>query len=338
MQAFASASYSNKNPISDKSQIEKNYWCENDDGNPKTIKLMSYREIGLTIFTPSYNRAHTLKRLYDSLCNQTNQNFEWIVIDDGSSDNTERLLQSLINENKIYIRYFKTENGGKHRAINKGIELAASEWFYIVDSDDFLPEDAVNKVIVQIEELKAMPDNDVFAGICGLRSYYSTDTPIVNVTRFNHVIDSDFISFRQDMKIKGDMAEVIKTSVFKEFPFPEFDGEKFMNESIVWNQIAERYKIRFIPETIYYCEYLPDGLTHNVRRIHRESPKGAMLVYNEILKSRRQSLMTRFKASVNYWRYSFGIPFASRKGKLKPVWWTVMVIPIAWVFSRIDLK
>ncbi len=290
----------------------------------------------VTVFTPTYNRAHTLSKLYDSLCNQTDKRFEWIVIDDGSIDSTETLLLSMVNESKINIRYIRTTNGGKHRAINKGVCLASTDWFFIVDSDDFLPSDAIEFIIKQAALLKKENNYSHFAGICGLRSHYSTDKPIINTDLFKTVIDSDFISFRHKMRIKGDMAEVIRTEIFKQFPFPEFDGEKFMDEAVVWNQIADNYNIRFIPKTIYYCEYLADGLTNNVRKIHRESPKGSMLVYNQILRNKRYTAIMRLKAAINYWRYSFGIPFSERQNRLRPIWWTYLVIPLALIFRKLD--
>ena len=100
-------------------------------------------EIIITVFTPTYNRAYMIDKLYDSLCLQTCKDFEWIVVDDGSVDNTEELIQNFIQENKIHIVYYKQKNQGKHIAINKGVELAKGELFFIVDSDDILPKDSL---------------------------------------------------------------------------------------------------------------------------------------------------------------------------------------------------
>ena len=124
----------------------------------------------ITVFTPTFNRAYCLSSLYKSLCKQVNKNFEWLIVDDGSTDNTELLIKSFMNESEINITYFKQENGGKHRAINKGVSLAKGELFFIVDSDDYLSDNALERVIFHYSNIK---DNPLFAGVSGMR--YSVD-------------------------------------------------------------------------------------------------------------------------------------------------------------------
>ena len=222
----------------------------------------------ITIFTPTYNRAYSLPRLYESLKKQTYNNFEWVLVNDGSTDNTDEVVKPWLNDNIITINYIKQKNGGKHRAINKGIEAAKGDYFFIVDSDDFLPEDSLELVQQHIEEIK---NDTTFAGVCGTKCYPNNQR--VGGAFPYEILDTDSVSFRIVHKIKGDMAEVWKTSVLKEFPFPEFEGEKFVTEAVVWNQIAKKYKLRYFNKNIYICEYLDDGLTKNIRRHHRNSPK-----------------------------------------------------------------
>ena len=122
----------------------------------------------ITIFTPAYNRAHLLQRLYDSLLIQTYKNFEWLIVDDGSTDNTKQIVDKFIEENKLQIKYIYKDNGGKHTAINTGVQQAKFDLFLIVDSDDFLPEDAVSLTFKAWQNVK---DNSKVCGIIGLSQF-----------------------------------------------------------------------------------------------------------------------------------------------------------------------
>ena len=122
----------------------------------------------ITVFTPTYNRGYIIQQLYDSLILQSYKNFEWLVIDDGSTDDTEELFKSFIAERKIKIHYSKVKNGGKHRAINKGLELARGNFFFIVDSDDYLPSNALERVSFFTKQIES---EDALAGVSGLRIY-----------------------------------------------------------------------------------------------------------------------------------------------------------------------
>lgn len=192
----------------------------------------------LTIFTPSYNRGHLIKKLYESLLKQTCFDFEWIVVDDGSTDNTEQLFSELLkNDNPFNLIYYKKNNGGKCSAINAGVELAQGEYFFIVDSDDYLSENAVAIIIHRFESIR---NNGVFGAVCFLRSH--PDNTCIGGEVDYKQLDSDFLSYRRDLHYKGDRAEVIRTSVMREFPFPIYPSEKFLSESTVWNRIAKKYK------------------------------------------------------------------------------------------------
>jgi glycosyltransferase involved in cell wall biosynthesis len=254
----------------------------------------------LTIFTPAYNRNYTLKRLYKSLLKQTNRDFEWLIVDDGSSDNTPNIIEKWQKENNVFsIIYIKQENGGKHRAINTGLKNAKGNFFFIVDSDDFIAQDAVETVARISSIIDEYPN---FAGICGLRADVS-GAPLGNSGRLTSIIDISMIDIRQKYKIRGDMAEVFKTDILKRYPFPEFEGEKFISEAAVWNKISEQYILRYIPKVLYYCQYLPDGLTKSIRMRHRNSPMGTMYLYKGILLSPLFSLKNKFRAAILYWRY-----------------------------------
>lgn len=223
----------------------------------------------ITIFTPTYNRAYSLPRLYNSIKKQTFQNFEWLIIDDGSTDNTKELVSNFMKENLISIRYFFQENGGKHRAINKAVTLAKGELFFIVDSDDWLPDNSLKIIENYYLQIK---NSECFAGVVGCKA--TEDLKISGTTFKGNVIDGTFLE-RKKLNINGEKAEVFKTDLLKKYPFPEFEGENFISEAIVWNKIAyDEYKVRFFNEIVYFFEYQLDGLSENLRNNYKNNPIG----------------------------------------------------------------
>ncbi|VXB17482.1 Glycosyltransferase family 2 protein [Enhydrobacter sp. AX1] len=255
-------------------------------------------EIIITVFTPTYNRAYMIDKLYDSLCRQTCKDFEWIVVDDGSVDNTEELIQNFIQENKIHIVYYKQKNQGKHIAINKGVELAKGELFFIVDSDDILPKDSLEIVIEKYQSIK---DDETIAGLAGRRGYISGGYIGTNKTYDDVIMTS--IDFRFKKKIAGDMAEVYKTKVIRQYPFPQFEGERFCPEALVWKRIDQQYKMLWFSDIIYEGEYIPDGLTANIFKVRKNSPKASCLYYAEEAQYGTPAYQ-KIKSVANYWRFS----------------------------------
>lgn len=215
----------------------------------------------ITVFTATYNRVNLLPKLYKSLKNQTNKHFEWLIVDDDSTDSTEKLVNRWINEEKCFeIRYIKQNHGGKHRALNKGFFEAKGEYFFIVDSDDYLLNDAIETIYSWIEQIDK--SNERLAGISGLRVYENGEinggVPKVNS---NGWIDADCFS-REKYNLGGDKAEVFRTDILRTHLFPEFEGEFFVTEDVCWNSIyKDKYKLRWFNKAIYVCEYLEDGLT-----------------------------------------------------------------------------
>lgn len=233
----------------------------------------------ISICTPTYNRAELLKRLYESLKKQNFKQFEWIIIDDGSTDNTEEIVTSFINENLLHIRYIKKKNGGKHTALNVGIDNAKGELFWIVDSDDYIVEDSLQYIWNKWSEIE---NKNEFAGLSGLRGYSNGE--IIGTTTDDEYIDCDVLSYRYKYRILGDKSEVYKTNILKKFKFPEFDGEKYVTEAVVWNRIAnENLKLRFFNKVIYICEYLEGGLTNTSDKNIMKSWNGTTLYYKELL-------------------------------------------------------
>lgn len=215
----------------------------------------------ISVITATFNRGYIIKKLYESLKKQTNKNFEWIVIDDGSSDVTPELFEQWKKEEKTFkIDYEHTKNGGKHRAINRAIQKVSYSYCFIVDSDDYLKDDAIEQICKWIETIK---DQDIFAGVAGLKQYPSGEITgeYPKLKKYKTYIDANNLE-RQKKHLIGDKAEVYRTNILKKYPFPEFDEENFLTEDIVWNRIAiDGYKLRWFNIPIYVCEYLNDGLT-----------------------------------------------------------------------------
>lgn len=213
----------------------------------------------ISVITPTYNRRYCLKDLFKSLLNQTNQRFEWIVVDDGSNDGTnEEIKQYIKSEHEFDIRYIFQENGGKHRAINHAINEVKGDYCFIVDSDDVLTDDAIESVYQWIDEIHGCPE---YAGVAGKKGGRNGEK-LGNFPNAQ-VIDATNIE-RIKKNLTGDKAEIYSTAILKKFPFPEFEGEKFLGEAAVWDLIAYKgYKIRWHNKVIYRCSYLNDGLTQN---------------------------------------------------------------------------
>ena len=252
----------------------------------------------VTIFTPVFNRAYIIPQLYHSLCRQTSMDFEWLVVNDGSTDDIDDVISSFIEEGKINIRYFKQVNRGKHIAINHGVNEAKGELFFIVDSDDYLTEDAIGWIT---ETSVAVMDDERFAGLSGVR-IYPDGSKIGGGGNFG-VIDANAIDVRLKHGVVGDLAEIFKTSILKQYQFPEFKGEKFCPEALVWFRIARKSKLRYCYKGIYVCKYLPDGLTAKITKLRRESPQASMTFYAEHFYD-KMPLPWRMKAAINFWRFS----------------------------------
>lgn len=257
----------------------------------------------ITVFTPTYNRAYILPQLYKSLCEQSYTDFEWIIVDDASQDDTSDLVASWKDERRVSILYIKNEvGGGKHRAINIGVQRAKGNLFFIVDSDDYIATDALQCIA---EQYNLISKDTSYAGICGLRCYpdggvIGTKTSLQDYT----LLGCSSIDYRYLYKYKGDRAEVFLTNILRKYPFPEFDGEMFCPEALVWNRIGLDYKLNYFWGKIYFCDYLDDGLTAKITKIRMESPQASTLYYSELLRM-DIPLMGKCKAAINYWRFFF---------------------------------
>jgi glycosyltransferase involved in cell wall biosynthesis len=226
------------------------------------------KEKTLTVFTPTYNRAYTLHLCYESLVRQTCNDFKWLVIDDGSSDNTKDLVQQWMNEGIIPIEYFYQENQGMHGAHNAAYRLINTELNTCIDSDDYMPDDAVEKIISFWKER----GSHKYAGIVGLD--VTKDGQIIG-TEFPGNLTETTLSGFYERGGRGDKKLVYRTEVINSYPeYPIFEGEKFVPLDYKYLLIDQDYKLLILNEPLVIVEYMPDGSTKNIRRQYRISPKG----------------------------------------------------------------
>lgn len=255
----------------------------------------------ISIVTATYNREELLHKLYESLTQQTCQDFEWIVVDDGSHDNTLEVLSKFHNDDKININYFHQYNSGKHVAINNAVKNSKHKFVFIVDSDDHLPEDAIKKIKERIEEFNSLPNSKELAGICFLKG---DNKGKVIGSSLEHNTVCNYLDYRYRHHITGDKAEVFRRKILLEFPFPEYKDEKFCPEALIWNRIAKKYNMYFCNDTVYHCEYLQGGQTDNIYKIRKESPKATLTYYYELYNS-PVPYSTKVKSLINYWRFYY---------------------------------
>ena len=242
----------------------------------------------VTVLTPTFNRGGRLQSLWNSLQKQTVKDFEWLVVDDGSTDGTKDLITQFQEKSDFPIRYIYKSNGGKHTALNVGIQTICSELIFIVDSDDCVTDDAVESIL-KIHKKYRSQNN-----ICGYAFLRAFPDGKVNGKKFD--VDEKIGSYI-DVRVNGDdtgadKAEVFKTHCLKEFPFPEYPNEKFLGEDLVWVRMARKYEMVHINKAIYIGNYLEDGLTNNRRKHNIASPIGCMHRAEEFMES---DLKTRYR-------------------------------------------
>ena len=224
----------------------------------------------VTVVTPTFNRSVELLRLYDSLCQQSLSLFIWHIYDDGSSDDTKLVAQSMISDNKIAIEYYYHENSGKHKVLNRFVPNIKTELMFVVDSDDYLLPDAIERIA---EDWSKHFDINLI-GMSYLRSYH--DGEIIG-----DLFPSDYeISSHSEVRIvrgiKGDKAEVWLTKEYLKIPFIEFDNEKFFSEQYKYLMLSGPSQMIFINYPLYKCEYLDTGLSNRINQLQYENPMGVV--------------------------------------------------------------
>lgn len=261
----------------------------------------------LTIFTPTFNRAELLKRVYDSLLRQREKNFSWLIVDDGSTDNTKEVVEEWLREGRINIQYEYQENGGKMRAHNQGVNLCNTELFLCLDSDDFLTEDAVEIILSCYE--KKIKGNPKYGGIVAHKGE-DVKTPLYGAI-FPKVRESTLYGL-YERGFSGETTLIFRTQLLKQHLFPEIPGEKYVPEDYVYDQIDKNYVLYVVPKVLTLCQIVKDGYTDNVKKLREENPYGWFLYYRQraslakpsLLKLKYISHYLRFASTVgeNVWR------------------------------------
>lgn len=220
----------------------------------------------LTVFTPTYNRANLLNNGYKALCRQTSRDFCWLIIDDGSTDNTKETVEKWIKENRIPITYIYKENGGLHTGYNKAIEVMNTELCVCIDSDDWMPDDAVEKIINCWKGKGAKK----YAGIVGL-DYIDDKTPIGGLfppIGHCHYYDLDFKYHHY-----GDDKIIVRVDLFKKVaPQPTYNGEKNFNPMYMINKIDLNYEWLITNENLCFVDYQPNGMANSIFKQYLNSP------------------------------------------------------------------
>lgn len=251
----------------------------------------------ISIITPTYNRAKLLERCYRSLCIQCFDEMEWIVIDDGSTDDTEQVVSSFLLEQKISIQYIYQENAGKHIAHNTGVEAASGELTVCLDSDDFFPQNALKWVWDLWENIS----NQNFIGIIGKRGSMSGEPLCSDFPK--HISSVNMYDLNNLYQFSGDTVLFFRTDVLKKEKFPQFAGEKFLAETALYYELDTWGEMYIANRILYIGEYQVDGLTSKYHRLLRNNPIGAAYAYY-ITYNRARGLKEKLKYCIltnAYW-------------------------------------
>ncbi|MCA9838673.1 MAG: glycosyltransferase family 2 protein [Trueperaceae bacterium] len=295
-----------------------------------------------SILTATYNRAHTLPELYASLKAQQfdASKFEWLIMDDGSKDNTEALVKSWKNEGAINIRFFKQKNGGHHRALNGIIPKARGRFSIILDSDDTITPNALGRYL---EVWESIPEakRDGFAGVSAQCMTHKGNW--IGKPFPSDIFDSNNLEIKYVYKLSGDRKGFIRTEIQKAHLYPEFEGEKFISDSVVWHKIGQAYKTRYINEALCATEYLEDGQIYSIQKLLCRNAKGSSKFYQDILNARTPfSLKIRLGIHAYYVRYSLHAGYSwskiIREGSSRPVYLLLGSLVGGFLYLRDEIK
>ncbi|WP_064091692.1 glycosyltransferase family 2 protein [Rossellomorea aquimaris] len=253
----------------------------------------------LTVFTPTYNRAYCLHQCYESLKMQTNKNFIWLIIDDGSTDNTKELVSKWMKEESIHIIYHWQENQGMHGAHNTAYQLIDTELNVCIDSDDYMPEDAIEKILT----FWAEHGSSKVSGIIGLDANTKGDT--IGSRLPDNIGASTLFDLYNKYGVTGDKKLVYRTELTKKYPYPIFKEEKYVGLAYKYYMLDKEYKMLLMNEVLCFVEYLPDGSSKNMLKQYRKNPKGFAFYRKELMKLPFASRNFKFRQAIHYVSSSF---------------------------------
>jgi glycosyltransferase involved in cell wall biosynthesis len=296
-----------------------------------------------TIFIPTYNRAHTLPRALKSVDGQSFRDFEVLLIDDGSTDETKALIVEWQDRVGFPIVYHWQPNQGKHAAHNAALEHARGELTVILDSDDMLAPDALEKLR---NHWQSIPEEErrSYAGVEGLCAHMG-DGRIAG-TRFpEDVMDSDYIEIRKKLGITGDKKNAVRTDLLRRYPFPRFEGERHIRPSLLWKRLSQEYRFRYVNEVIQLVEYQQEGLSANRFHLRMANPRGFSYYFREEVNvhGRRDGFRRRLRNCSRYVRYSLhaGNGLGKQMKEIDDTVLWVLSLPkgiTGWMLDRIRLR
>ena len=289
-----------------------------------------------TVFTPTFNRAHTLPRAYESLRAQTLRDFEWLVVDDGSTDGTAALVERWAAESAFPIRYFHQPWSGKHVADNLAAREAHGTFYATLDADDrYLPH--ALEVFARVWETIGADERDGFVGVVGLCQ--DLEGHLIGSRFPLDPLDTSYTELADVHKVTGDKAGMARTEVIRRFPFPVVPGERLIIEGLVYTQIAREYRIRCVNEVLKVVDYQETGLSASARADFRRNPRTASAYF--LQRSRlleRSAWPARARAQAQHTRYCLhaGRPAASlRDAPSKAVWLATLLLGLGlWLRDR----
>lgn len=298
----------------------------------KILKRGERRMETLTIFTPTYNRAYTLHKCYESLWRQTSKDFVWLIVDDGSTDETKQLVEKWIAENKIPIRYHYQKNQGMHGAHNTAYELIETELNVCIDSDDYLTNTAVEKIVTFWNKYK----RDGIAGIAALDGY--TEHDVLGDVFSENLKTSTYWDLYHTHHLKGDKKLIYRTDLIKQNPYPIFEGEKYVGLGYKYAKLDEKYELLLLNEIVCVVEYMEDGSSRNMFKQYLRNPRGFSFIRIEDMKNPRASWMFKFKSCIHYVSSSLIAKEKHflKKSPLKGL--TIVAIPFGYLLYRYILK
>ena len=286
----------------------------------------------LTVFTPTYNRIELLTRCYESMKRQTSHEFIWMIVDDGSTDNTRETVQGwLKEENSFSIQYLFKENGGLHTAYNEAIAHIETPLCVCIDSDDWMPNNAVERILTFWQE----KGSDKVAGIVGLDCY--EDGRVIGdlLPRQKTVNLIDLLTGKYKIK-SGDRTNVVRTELYKKFaPMKVFPGEKYFNPHYMHLQISQEYDFLVLNECLRYVEYQPQGMSASIWKQYYNSPNSFAEIRKLYLSFPDTSFRFRFRNSVHL------ISSCALSGKVREAiqnanqkWMLLLAFPVGFLLAE----
>ena len=307
-------------------------------GRQPFVDSRAYR---FTIFIPTFNRSHTLDRALESAAAQTHRDFEVVIIDDGSEDDTRQLVQRWQKRADFTLRYYWQANQGKFAAHNKAIGCASGYFFVLLDSDDTLLPQALERFDFH---WRSIPDDqkDGFAGVAGL--CLDHDGKIYGDRYPLEVIDTTYLEIVKRYKISGEKRNALRTDVLRQYPYPIFDGESFIRDDLIWKRMARRFKLRCFNEAVQIIDHQAEGLSANAISNRLKNPKGFRYYFLEEIN--QYSSLTgryfRFKYHSKFVRYSLHCKIGLRQqyAEVRSKFYWIISVPrgiIGWLEDKIKM-